>query len=84
MKLTIEEKEIIKFCLAFTYTAINDSHYQYTGVPDLDKMQELYSKIRGTLMHDYKNIAKKKSSDFYPNADEDGMVNVSDYPYTKY
>ena len=24
-----------------------------------------------------------KRSDFYPNADEDGMVDVSDYPYTK-
>lgn len=26
---------------------------------------------------------EKKQSDFYPNADEDGMVDVSDYPYTK-
>lgn len=26
--------------------------------------------------------AKKRSS-YYPNADEDGMVDVSDYPYTK-
>ena len=25
----------------------------------------------------------KKQSDFYPCADEDGMVDVSDYPYTK-
>ena len=24
----------------------------------------------------------KKKSDFYPNADEDGMVDVSDYPFT--
>lgn len=26
---------------------------------------------------------EKKQSDFYPNADENGMVDVSDYPYTK-
>lgn len=26
---------------------------------------------------------RKKQSDFYPNADEDGMVDVSGYPYSK-
>ena len=40
----------------------------------------MYHGIRCT---EVKSCECKKHSDFYPNADEDGMVDVSDYPYTK-
>lgn len=36
----------------------------------------------GQRCADVKRCERKKSS-FYPNADEDGMVDVSGYPFTK-
>lgn len=55
-------------------------------VPDVYKPSYSIAEILVEIDHeatvDAVPVVSKKSS-FYPSADEDGMVDVSDYPYTK-
>lgn len=39
--------------------------------------------IEGHYCYDCANEIIKKCGSFYPNADENGTVDVSEYPYTK-
>jgi uncharacterized protein with PIN domain len=50
--------------------------------PEVKKCPSCGAKMEGTYESEYQQM-KRKASAFYSNADEDGMVDVSDYPYTK-
>ena len=64
---------------------ININKKMYDGIaPNAKTARSMISpEYANRFIREYIIEDEKKQSDFYPNADEDGMVDVSNYPYTK-
>lgn len=81
------KKRRTKMDEVMTFPKTWEEFEKYYGFTDTDEVYtngaRLIPSFRVEQWLEHLESGCKKQSDFYPNADEDGMVDVSDYPYTK-
>jgi len=59
------------------------SYYYCNADPNREMIDDVERERDRMIWCPLVEIEPVKHSDFYPNADENGMVDVSEYPYTK-